>query len=182
MSITSQPMLSHVGLFVWDMQKMVNFYVDLFGLKVTDKGRGRTFRNDLVFLSSHPDHHHQLVLSSGRAADATFSTVMQLSFKVQAIDDLRRLSALASALGASKLFTLNHGNALSIYFRDPEDNTVEVYFDTPYYVSQPHGDSLDLSKSDDEILRETEVACRADPTFMPIEDWKRHFSERNALD
>ena len=79
MSITSQPMLSHVGLFVWDMQKMVNFYVDLFGLKVTDKGRGRTFRNDLVFLSSHPDHHHQLVLSSGRAADATFSTASALT-------------------------------------------------------------------------------------------------------
>lgn len=181
MSTTSQPMLSHVGLFVRDMQQMLSFYMTLFGLKITDKGRGRIFRNDLVFLSAHPDHHHQLVLSSGRPADATFITVMQLSFKVQAIDDLRRIGTAAPALGATKLFTLNHGNALSIYFGDPEGNTVEVYFDMPFYVAQPHGDPLDLSKSDEEILRETEAVCREDPSFMTAEEWKRRFVASNAI-
>jgi catechol 2,3-dioxygenase len=159
---------------------MLTFYMTLFGLKITDKGRGRTFQNDLVFLSAHPEHHHQLVLSSGRPADATFSTVMQLSFKAQAIDDLRRISAAAPRLGASKLFTLNHGNALSVYFCDPEGSTVEVYFDTLFYVAQPHGDPLDLSKSDEEILRETELACRADPSFMTAEEWRRKFVASSA--
>lgn len=64
---------------------------------------------------------------------------------------------------------------MSIYFSDPEGNTVEVYIDTPYYVAQPHGDALDLSKSDEELMRETEAICRADPTFMPLEEWRAKF-------
>lgn len=173
-------MLSHVGLYVRDIASMVRFYTVLFDLKVTDRGRGRTFKNDLVFMSAHPDHHHQLVISSGRPAEATFSTVMQLSFKVQAIDDLRRVSIAAPALGASRLMTLNHGNALSLYFGDPEGNTVEVYLDTPFYVAQPHGDPLDLSRSDAEILAETEAICRADPSFMTVEEWRRTFERTTS--
>jgi catechol 2,3-dioxygenase len=159
---------------------MVNFYATLFDLKVTDRGRGRTFKNDLVFMSAHPDHHHQLVISSGRPPEATFSTLMQVSFKAAAIDDLRRISKLAPTVGAEKLFTLNHGNALSLYFSDPEGNTVEVYFDTPFYVSQPHGDPLDLSNSDDEILTQTEENCRSDPSFMSNEQWRRTFEIGNT--
>ena len=180
MSTSPPPMLSHVGLFVRDLQRMLHFYTTLFGLKITDKGRGRTFQNDLVFLSAHPDHHHQLVLSSGRPEDAHFSTVMQLSFKARSIDDLRRISAAAPQLGASTLFALNHGSALSVYFSDPEGSTVEVYFDTPFYVAQPHGDPLDLAKTDEEILRETEAACRSDPSFMTADAWRRRFIDSHA--
>ena len=74
---------------------MVRFYSELFGLRVTDRGRGRRFNNDLVFMSADPEHHHQLVISSGRPHDATFSTIMQISFKADAIDDLRRVSTEA---------------------------------------------------------------------------------------
>jgi catechol 2,3-dioxygenase len=73
--------------------------------------------------------------------------------------------------------TLNHGNALSLYFSDPEGNTVEVHFDTTFCVSQPHGDPLDLSRPETEILAETEASCRADPSFMPIESWRERFNE-----
>ena len=175
MSVEPGTSLSHVGLYVREVEPMVRFYSRLFGLRVTDRGRGRTFKNDLVFMSADPNHHHQLVIASGRPAEATFSTVMQLSFKATAIDALRRISAAAPALGATKLLTLNHGNALSLYFSDPEGNTVEVYFDTPFYVSQPHGDPLDLSKTDAELLAETEVNCRADPSFMTVEQWRVGF-------
>ena len=177
MPSSSVPRLSHVGLFVRDVELMVRFYSELFGLRVTDRGRGKTFKNDLVFMSADPEHHHQLVVCSGRPPEAVFSTIMQLSFKADAIDDLRRIGAQAQALGATKLFTLNHGNALSLYFSDPEGNTVEVYFDTPFYVSQPHGDPLDLSKSDSQILTETEANCRSDPSFMPIKTWQERFNE-----
>jgi catechol 2,3-dioxygenase len=156
---------------------MVQFYATLFGLRVSDRGRGKKFQQDLVILSASPEHHHQLVLASGRPPEAVFSTVMQLSFKVEAIDVLREVSVTAPSLGATDLFTLNHGNALSVYFKDPEKNTVEVYWDTPFYVAQPHGDELDLSKTDEQILRETEAECRADPTFMTAEEWRRKFAE-----
>lgn len=76
------------------------------------------------------------------------------------------------------MFGLNHGNAWSIYFNDPEGNLVEVYVDTPFYVPQPHGDPLELEKTDEQLLRETEEACRKDPGFMLVSEWERLMSQR----
>jgi catechol 2,3-dioxygenase len=117
-----------------------------------------------------------VALASGRPKEATFSTVMQASFAVDSLDDLRAAKARALAAGASELRALDHGNAWSIYFKDPEGNTVEVYLDSPFHVPQPHGDPLDLDMSDEEIVRKTEAACRKDPGFMPREEYVRRQS------
>jgi len=166
------PTLSHFGVFCHDVDRMAAFYRDVFGMVETDRGQGITFPMKLVFLSSSPEQHHQLALASGRPADGE-STVMQLSFKVQSLDHLREARSRALAHGATKMRGLNHGNALSVYYSDPEGNTVEVYLDTPWYVTQPHGDPLDLERTDDEIWADTERICRADPTFAPVADWRR---------
>jgi catechol 2,3-dioxygenase len=171
----TQPTPSHFGIYVTDVERMVHFYCTVFGLRQTDRGVGKTFKAPLVFLSASPDQHHQLVIAGGRPPEATFSTVMQLSFAVPSIQHLRDLTAAATALGASKVLPLNHGNALSVYFADPEGNTVEIYLDMPYYIAQPHGDPLDLTKDDETLLRETEAICRSDPTFMPIAEWEAKF-------
>ena len=118
---------------------MVSFYKTVCGLVETDRGVGRTFKAPLIFLSASPDQHHQLVIAGGRPPEATFSTVMQLSFAVPTIQHLRDIRALAEANGASRFVPLNHGNALSVYFADPEGNTVETYIDMPFYITQPHG-------------------------------------------
>lgn len=171
------PQLAHAGIYVRDVDAMTRFYTTVFGLRLTDKGIGRNFQVPLHFLSGTPDQHHQLVLAGGRAPDAP-STIMQLSFKVCEIDDLRRVRSAALAEGATKMRGMNHGNALSIYFADPEDNTVEVYLDTPWYVPQPHGDPLDLEQADAAIWAETEAICRADPGFVPVEQWMAQFPDR----
>lgn len=171
------PQLSHFGIFVRDMDAMTRFYTQVFGLHLTDQGVGRNFGVPLHFLSGTPTQHHQLVLAGGRAAD-TPSTVMQMSFKVTAIDDLRRVRRNALECGATEMRGMNHGNALSIYFSDLEGNTIEVYLDTPWYIPQPHGDPLDLGKPDAEIWAETEAACRADAGFMPQEQWAARFTSR----
>ncbi len=170
MSSTFAPNLSHVGVSCFDIDLMIDFYTSVFDLKLTDKGPGSTFPFMLAFLSANPIQHHQLALAQNRPEGAP-STVMQLSFKVNTLDDLREARDRALNKGATKMRGLNHGNAISIYFMDPEENTVEVYFDTPWYVAQPHGDPLDLEKSDAEIWAETEKIVRADPTFMPVEAW-----------
>jgi len=75
--------------------------------------------------------------------------------------------------------TVSHGNAWSIYFDDPEGNTVEIYLDTPYHTAQPHADTLDLDAPDDAIVRATEAACAKDPTFTKVENW--HARMRDVL-
>lgn len=170
------PNLSHVGVACFDIDKMIDFYTTVFELRLTDKGPGNTFPFMLAFLSANSEQHHQLALAQSRPAGAP-STVMQLSFKVDTLDNLREARARALKKGATKMRGLNHGNALSIYFLDPEENTVEVYLDTPWYVAQPHGDPLDLDKPDAEIWAETEKIVRADPTFMPVAEWSANFKK-----
>lgn len=171
------PALSHFGVFCRDLDRMSRFYRAVFDMQETDRGAGITFSMQLVFLSASPEQHHQLVLASGRAPDAP-STVMQLSFRVDGIGPLREARTRALAHGATRMRSLNHGNALSIYFADPEDNTVEVYLDTPWQVRQPHGDPLDLDQPDALIWAETERICRADPTFQPRAEWAAAFEAR----
>jgi catechol 2,3-dioxygenase len=177
MAKSMKPTLSHMGIFVTDMERMVRFYIEVLDLTVTDRGHGITFKNELTFLSSDPEKHHQLALASGRPKDATFSTVMQASFAVGCLDDLRAIKAKALAGGASEMRALDHGNAWSIYFKDPEGNTVEVYLDSPFHVPQPHGDPLNLSQSDEDIVQATEAACRNDPGFMLREEFVRRQAE-----
>ncbi len=177
MSSTYSPFAAHFGIACIDIHRMIDFYTKVFGLVVTDMGPGNTFPFMLAFLSRNPEQHHQLAFAQNRQP-GTPSTIMQISFKVQTIDDLREARRRALENGATQMRGLNHGNALSIYFLDPEENTVEVYLDTPWHVSQPHGDPLDLDQPDDVIWAETERIVRADPTFMPMEAWRDQFSQK----
>jgi catechol-2,3-dioxygenase len=169
------PALSHFGVFVSDLDMMSQFYCDVFDMVVTDRGEGQTMPFTIAFLSGNPLQHHQLALASGRDLDHP-STVMQISFKIKDIEQLRQAQERALGEGASDMRGLNHGNALSIYFKDPEGNTVEVYLDTPWYVAQPHGDPLDLNLSDEEIWAETERIVKSDPTFKTVEQWQTEFA------
>ena len=178
MLTVTRPTSTQFGIYVSDHDRMVALYAEIFELTVTDRGEGRNFKSQQVFLSASADQHHQLVIASGRPADARFSTVMQLSFMVPGIQHLRDIWARAEARGATQIRGMNHGDALSVYMADPEGNTVEVYLDMPWYITQPHGDPLDLGLSDEALLLQTETICRADPSFMPIEDWQQQFNQR----
>jgi len=159
--------LAHMGIFVRDREKMVNFYTEVLGLMVTDQGPGRAPGMHLTFMSADPGEHHQVVLVTGRPEDNGFNPINQVSFLVESLAQLREVHERALARGATDMRLVNHGNAWSIYFRDPEGNTLEAYLHTPFHVPQPHGEKLDLSMSDDEILHATEAACASDPGFMP---------------
>jgi catechol 2,3-dioxygenase len=165
-----RPHLAHVGIFVKDIPVLERFYTAVFGLVVTDRGVGKTFKNELVFLSGAPDQHHQLVLSGGRPTDAP-STVMQLSFKINSIDDLRDVRERARENGATEFIGLNHGNSWSVYFNDPEGNRVEVYLDTPFHTPQPCGEPLNLEQSDEALLEETETLVNSRPGSMPRDEY-----------
>ncbi|HET6609175.1 MAG TPA: VOC family protein, partial [Rhodopila sp.] len=160
-----------------DKPKLERFYTTVLGLVVTDSGAARSGA-ELTFLSASPGNHHQLVLASGRPDTSGFNPINQISFMVDSLADLREVHRRALEHGATDMRVISHGNAWSCYFKDPEGNVVEAYLDTPFHIPQPHGDPLDLSRSDAEILRETEAICRADPGFMMMEDFKRAMEKR----
>jgi catechol 2,3-dioxygenase len=169
--------LAHMGIYVKDMEVMRRFYTEVLGLLVTDEGEGRNGAY-LTFLSGSRDNHHQIVLATGRRDISGDNPINQISFMVDSLADLREVKRRATSLGATDMRPVNHGNAWSVYFKDPEGNTVEAYLDTPFHVRQPHGELLDLSKSDQEILQETEESCCKDPSFMPFKTFTQNLAER----
>ena len=54
----------------------------------------------------------------------------------------------------------------------------EAFVDTPWYVSQPYENSLDLTLSDAEIEAETQSMLKDDPTTEPIETWREKYAHR----
>jgi len=172
--------LAHMGIFVRDREKMVKFYSDVLGLMITDEGETSTGGVHLTFMSADPGEHHQVVLVTGRPEDSGFNPINQVSFLVDSLGQLREVHRRALDLGATAMRTVSHGNAWSIYFLDPEGNRLEAYLHTPFYVPQPHGEPLDLEKSDDEILHATEAACSMKPGFMPREAFAAKVAARLA--
>lgn len=164
-----QMRLGHVGLFVTDLEKMRDFYTRVLGFTVTDSGRGRSA--EFVFMSRDPDEHHQIVLASGRPPES-FGVINQISFRVDTLDELRAAHALLVDAEVEAIDPVDHGNTWSVYFNDPEGNRLEIYIATPWYVAQPHAERLDLSLSDDELMRVCEEKVQRDPTCRPVEEWR----------
>jgi catechol 2,3-dioxygenase len=175
---TIRPVLSHMGIYVHDMDAMEDFYTRVMGLVVTERGKAFRFPIDLVFLSSRPEVHHQLALASGRPEYATYSVINQMSFAVESLDELREMSRRVTAEAVRELVGINHGNAWSLYFLDPEGNRVEVYLDSPWHVPQPHGDDLDLEMSNDDIMSTTLDTIRNDAGFMPREQFEAEMQRK----
>lgn len=173
------PQMSHCAIYVQDLDRLAKFYSAVLGLVVSDEGRGMTFPADFIFFTADPEKHHQFVLVTGRGPD-TVSTINQVSFRVESIDQLRTICDRAVKAGAPKIAPLNHGNALSVYIEDPEGNTIEAYLDTPWYRPQPCGYPLDLGQSDETIMKATEEICRAHPQFMTRDDWMAEVRSRIA--
>ncbi|WP_137918641.1 VOC family protein [Hydrogenophaga sp. 2FB] len=169
--------LTHLGLYVRDLDAMVAFYAGLLGMVVTDSGELRGGR--ITFMSRSPNEHHQLVMVSGRP-DEDYSPISQMSFRVNTLEDLQHYNRAVAQMGLRDLRPSNHGNAWSIYFLDPEGNRVEIYATSPWYVSQPYQQPLDLDAPADEIRASTKAMVSGDASFQPREAWQRALSERLA--
>jgi len=176
MSAAIRPRLTHTGVYVRDVSKMVDFYTRTLGLVVADRGKIGD-GGELAFLTSASDEHHQLVLVSGRAPEGV-STVNQLSFLVDGLDQVKAMFDRVREAGVTEFRQTSHGNALSFYFPDPEGNRVEVYTHTPWHIPQPHGVPVDLTKPTDVILAETEKHCREIPGFLPRDEWEARMADR----
>ncbi len=167
--------LTHVGLYVADLETMIAFYTGVLGLAVSDRG---TFAGrGIAFLTRNPAEHHQLVLAEGGRPEAA-SRINQISFRVDSLEDLRRYYACLRERQVPVQGAHNHGNAWSVYFFDPEGNRLELYAGSPWHVSQPFAQPLDLTQPADAILRETEALIGNNPTRRPAGEWSAELAGR----
>lgn len=169
-----------MGMFVADVARMEDFYTRVLGFSATDRGdldtpRGRVY---LVFLSRDPREHHQIVLVSGRPAELAFNPINQVSFRMAEFAGLREMHRRLEDEKVRELSPVSHGNALSVYFLDPEGNRIELFVDTPWYVRQPLRIPMDMGLSDAELWAWAEREARRQPGFRPVDEWREEIARR----
>lgn len=168
---------SHIGFFVHDLERMADFYRDVLGMTETD--RGQLGEAHLVFLSTDPAEHHQIALVTGRPTGLPFNCINQISLRVPDLPTLRELRRrVAAEPDVSHLECATHGNAISLYFLDPEGNRVEVFLDTPWYCAQPVREPLDLDREDADVMTQVEQLARSRSGFQSRATWQKKMAER----
>ncbi len=173
--------LSHTGFHVFDLDKMTGFYTRVFGFQVSDKAEdGR-----MVFLSGDPSDHHQLIMFRGRTAKTDDTHFAHVAFRVRDMDALRALAKrLAKETEVTDARTCTHGNAWSIYFKDPEGNQAEAFVDTPWHVAQPFYKPIDdmFDKTDKELEQWTDTMLNEFPTKRPFDDWRKDMAKKLGME
>lgn len=172
---------SHAAVYVRDMEKMLDFYTQVLGFRITD--RGPLFENgpEIVFMTQIDTDHHQLAFVGARRDEAPSNSVHHFAFRVENLDDVKAMNERLLADGrASGIQPLTHGNAWSVYFSDPEGNGIEVFCDTPWHVSQPQVRPWRIEEPNEEVSAATRAAFAQEPGFGPIGAF--YESQRSLLD
>lgn len=143
--------LSHIVLYVNDLDKMVAFYRDVLGLVKYRENAGR-----MVFLTADPNtEDHELALTTGREGNAKI--VAHIAWRVDKPAEVKEFYEKFKAQGVPIDHCVSHayeemGNTVSCYFLDPEGNRVEIYALVAERDEKRINRPLDLDKNIDEIV------------------------------
>ena len=145
--------LGHVGIYVRDLDRMVAFYRDVMGMRVTKQNR----RAGVVFLSADPESvDHEIALMGGRPDPADPHLINQISMRVGSLDDLRAMRRRLVAEGYRIEGVVNHASAIGCYFFDPEGNRTEVFWVTGRPCWVPTATPIDIEQPDEIVLAEVD--------------------------
>jgi catechol 2,3-dioxygenase len=143
--------ISHVVLYVNDLDKMVAFYRDVLGLITTHERPGQ-----MVFMTPDPTiDDHQLALARGREGEAKL--IGHIAWRVETPADVKEFYERFKTRGVPVDHCVSHayvelGNTVSCYFLDPEGNRLEIYALVQERDARRTNRPLDLEKNVDEII------------------------------
>ena len=162
---------SHCVLRVRHLEEMIRFYCDTLGFLVADRGTIGP-NAEIAFLSGSASDHHQIALTDTRDENEA-SSLDHIAFRVEALSDVRELfGRLKQDDRVAEVAPLTHGNAISVYFNDPEGNGIEVFCDTPWHVQQPQIRGWNPAMNDEQVLDEIEKAFSDAPEFSPMANYR----------
>jgi catechol 2,3-dioxygenase-like lactoylglutathione lyase family enzyme len=173
--------VSHFEIRVRDSAAMEKFYTEVLGFAVTDRGllaRGPAAGRELVFMSHSPEEHHQIVLIPSETPAGAGSGIGHVAFRVDSLDEVRRVFEKVRVLPHAKPEPVSHANTWSVYFRDPEDNRIEVFTQTPWHATQPCRFDVDYDLPDAALKEATLASARRLDGFTTTEAWQENFVKR----
>jgi catechol 2,3-dioxygenase len=141
-----------IGLKVRDLDRLADYYRDVLGLSVLDRGKGHARLGAggvaLVDLEHHPN---------AKPDDSRTAGLYHTAFLMPTRADLARWILHVARNKVPLTGASDHAVSEAFYLDDPEGNGVEVYGDRPAEAWQWTGDALTMTTDPldiDDILRE----------------------------
>ena len=123
--------LGHVVFYVRELERSVQFYTEMVGLKE----QGRIFGDRASLLSGGRTHHELLLIEVGAAPGPTEGRrvgLYHVGWKIgTTLDELKAAYVRIMAEGYPIDGVSDHTVSQSIYLRDPDGNEVELFVDNP---------------------------------------------------
>ena len=121
--------LGHLVVRVRDLERAEDFYTRILGLTVTAK-----FDGHAVFMSANTELSHELLIvnpENGAPDPEHSGALVHMAWQMGSFEDLK---ALHQRLKDNEIPIVNigdHGLSLGVYFRDPDGNELEAYYELP---------------------------------------------------
>lgn len=122
--------IGHVHLKVSDLERAAAFFQGALGLDVTQR-----YGSQAIFLSADGYHHHVGLNTwesrGGRPPAPGTTGLYHVAFLYPTRAELARAVRRAAQFGVSLDGAADHGVSQAVYFRDPDGNGIELYWDRP---------------------------------------------------
>ena len=140
--------LCHVGMYAKNPASLAEFYRDVMGLQIVGGSDASHPLGPSAFLTSRPEEEsHEIAIFSN-------PEFVHRAFKVESLTALKRFYQKIVGRGIPVAAQFLHGISFAFYFPDPEGNLIEVYWPTGLKYPQPSAQPIDLTKPEEELLRE----------------------------
>jgi catechol 2,3-dioxygenase len=128
--------VGHVVLKMRDLDKAKAFYQGVLGMKIGNESeRGIFFR--------FGDYHHDIaVFKTTPDADAPKAEqvgLVHVALVTDGVETVRAMYDRCKEMGVEIVGTNDHAITKSLYIKDPEGNTIEIYAEVPEYNWREEG-------------------------------------------
>lgn len=117
--------LAHVVLKTSRMQEMIDWYSTVLD------GRP-VYSNEMLGFMTYDDEHHRVAFigtGSSVTPEDKHTGLEHFAFTYEKLDDLIDTYKRLKAQGIKPFWTINHGMTVSMYYKDPDENNIELQID-----------------------------------------------------
>jgi len=129
--------IGHVVLNVTDLERSVDFYTQVLGMKVSDRYPDSMVPGGFVFMRFATDHHGVALVGGAKKSEGGRGTTMtgggglnHFAFEVGSLDEVFRARAWLQKHGVQIVFEGRRraGCQIAVEFTDPDGNNLEIYW------------------------------------------------------
>ena len=162
---------AHFVLRTGQFERLIEWYRIVLNARIV-------FRNDMLCFLSYDDEHHRLALlnTPGEPVrDPNSAGTDHVAYAYRDIGELLATYRRLKAHGILPHWPINHGVTTSMYYRDPDNNRVELQIDNFPTVAELQGyfQSAAFAANPVGVTYDPEQMCRDYEAGVPIADLLR---------